>query len=147
MVGRRGKETLGRCCQLLHYQVPYIGQCSFGVAYASLGKSEPCHAQSVGEFVTLLGQPLEALVMLMHDLVGLCACLSPRQCHSQYWQTLRGNSIGGCSVLHASNCRAALLFNVLPFVAVEPKGCDRDPCVAYLNRWNFGCIRHPLSVK
>ncbi|KAK8536598.1 hypothetical protein V6N13_104057 [Hibiscus sabdariffa] len=37
----KGKETLGRCCQLLHYQVPYIGQGSFGVAYASLGKSEP----------------------------------------------------------------------------------------------------------
>ncbi|KAK8530365.1 hypothetical protein V6N13_077727 [Hibiscus sabdariffa] len=49
----KGKETLGRCCQLLHYQVPYIGQGSFGVAYASLGKSEPWPCPSRwGEFVT-----------------------------------------------------------------------------------------------
>ncbi|KAK8616670.1 hypothetical protein V6N13_116640 [Hibiscus sabdariffa] len=40
----KGKEKHERCCQRLHYHVPYIGQGSFGVAYASLGKSAswPC---------------------------------------------------------------------------------------------------------
>ena len=35
----RGTDEQVRCCQRLHYQVPYIGQGSFGVAYALLRKS------------------------------------------------------------------------------------------------------------
>ncbi|KAK8530462.1 hypothetical protein V6N13_135702 [Hibiscus sabdariffa] len=53
MVGRRARKRLGGAANYSITKFPYIGQGSFGVAYASLGKSEPWAMPSRwGEFVT-----------------------------------------------------------------------------------------------
>ena len=45
----RGTDEQVRCCQRLHYQVPYIGQGSFGVALCIASQvREPRHAHSRG---------------------------------------------------------------------------------------------------
>ncbi|KAK8700948.1 hypothetical protein V6N13_019338 [Hibiscus sabdariffa] len=92
----KGKEKLERCYRSLHYQVPYIGQGSFGVAYASLGKSEPWPCP-VGGGVRDPRSANHSRLWSCRCTISLALCYLPRHCHPQYWKSLRGNSsIGGC---------------------------------------------------
>ncbi|KAK8539242.1 hypothetical protein V6N13_009951 [Hibiscus sabdariffa] len=95
MVGRRARKRLGGAANDSITKFPISGKVPLEWLMHRSASPSPGHAQSVGG----VRDPYSANHSRLWSCwctISLALCCSPRQCHSQYWQTLRGNSIGGC---------------------------------------------------
>ncbi|KAK8590547.1 hypothetical protein V6N13_057440 [Hibiscus sabdariffa] len=97
MVGRRVRKRMSGAANDSTTKFPISGKVPLEWLMHRLASPSPGHAQSVG------GGGARDPNSANHSRLWSCCCTFslalcylPRHCHSQYWQTLRGNSIGGC---------------------------------------------------
>ncbi|KAK8640856.1 hypothetical protein V6N13_008608 [Hibiscus sabdariffa] len=121
MVGRRARKSMSGAANDSTIKFPISGKVPSEWLMHRLASPSPGHAQSVGVFVTPGRPTTRGFGLVDARSRWLCATCLDNVTPNTGSPCVATVQLGG-SVLHASNCRAALLFNVVPLWSSCPRG-------------------------